>query len=194
VGDHDPDKHLKNKVVEEPRETKSARPERSHTVAVTKSDRRTALVLFGIILIIVSTVFAFVSLQEPDQKTIEDTVEYNMFQDALASKELNCYNGPGSRCFSAGSVMSVGGDELMEDISTADEQYRDYEFYLEIIDVSDYPVKYTRSGSEGNAIATAEPNDAGGVDGIRTLETAVNIFIDDDEVHTARFVMQIWKA
>ena len=191
---YDPDKHLTRTVTGGPGDTRSDRADKAPAGAVKKDRRRTALVAIGIILIAASTVFAFMSLKDSGSETIADTVEYNMFQDVLASTELDYADGPGRGCFNAGSIMSIQGDELKTDIAASDEQYLDYEFSINIIDISDYPVKYTRSDSAGNAITTAEPPNGDGGDRVRTFETAVNIFVDDDEVHTARFIMEIWKA
>ena len=161
--------------------------------ARSKLSLRTVIFIAGLILLFISTSFAVLSLSDTDQEQLHETEEYRLFSAVLASDELNSDNGPGSSYFHGGSVMAATGEDLRNDLAGENNDLLDLQFVIEIIDVSGYPVHYTRSLENDNAIATSTlPEDSEGTD-IVMFEAGVIVEAGENELHSARFIMYIWK-
>ena len=157
-----------------------------------KISLRSMIFIIGIIILLVSTGFAYSTISERESKTIADSKEYDLFQDILASDKLNYEYGPGYRYFDSGKLMTADGVGLKNALIQTDSSYSDYQFLIEIIDVSHYPVHYNRTIAEGSEIKTsALLSDGTGGDAV-TFETCVNIYVDDNEIHSARFILYVW--
>ncbi|UCH88289.1 MAG: hypothetical protein JSV49_08465 [Thermoplasmata archaeon] len=155
---------------------------------------RSIVLIIGLILVLTSTVFAFNSIETGEPESLADTTEYRIFQAVLTSEELNCDYGPGGMYFDAGKLMSLSGTVLKNSLLQDGVMGDDYQFVIEVIDISNYPVHYNRTHSEGNAIQTSPlPEGGAGID-VVTFESGVNIFVDRNEIHTAKFIIHIWKG
>lgn len=190
---YDPDAVLDKTVEDELHELEDRPIERRPPGKGKKPVFRSLLVVIGIVMLLLSTIYAIDSITRTGTETVFGTEEYRLYREVLASPDLNHQDGPGTAYFKAGAVMSVQGPELKKSLVATNKEFQDYEFSIEILDVSDYPVYYNRSSAGGSAIESASLPDDENDHSITTFETAVNIFVDDDEIHTARFIMQVWK-
>ena len=153
---------------------------------------RTIIFVIGLSLIILSTAFAFIAYETQETPKIQDTDEYELFQAVLASEELNYVYGPGANYFHGSKLMAVSSSDIVAEISEDHPGLDDYQFVIEVIDVSDYSSKYTRSIADGSAIQTSPLPSSDSDSDVTTFETAVSIFVFDNEIHSAKFVMHIW--
>lgn len=162
------------------------------------------VIVIGIIILISSMAIAYQNHDDgtsPDEDSIKDK-GYHFLERLLICEELGYDNPPQRGVFSAFKVQYVTSEDL--ELSFEPE----FNFYIEIIDSSDYPVKYTRSEALGNAISNADrseipeltepsktiPNnhyDSNGSE-VFLLKSYVNIKVADDEVHAAKLIVMIW--
>lgn len=155
---------------------------------------RAILISIGLSLILASALFAVFSIEKADPVSIDDKTEYRIFNNVLSSNELNYEFGNGFSLIDNGKLMSVSGNQIKTELVETEDVFSSYDFVIEIIDVSTYPDTYTRSIDVGNEISTTPlPTDGSGIK-IITYETGVNIYVSDNEIHVARFIMYIWEA
>jgi hypothetical protein len=159
-----------------------------------KISLRLIVIIVGIVLLISSTLFAVSTIESDESHGLQDTEEYQLFKAVLASDALNYNNGPGSSTFDSGKVMAADSDTVSESIIGENTNFDDYQFLIEIIDISLYHTHYNRTISENTAISTSPippPEDGRGV---TTFEAGVNIFVRSDEIHTGKLIIHIWKV
>jgi hypothetical protein len=162
------------------------------------------VIVIGIIILISSMAIAYQTRNDgagSDEDSIKDD-GYHFLENLLISEELGYDNPPQRGVFSAFKVQYVTGEEL--ELSLEPE----FNFYIEIIDASDHPVKYTRSEALGNAISNTDrdqvpdriepsstiPNNLYNSNGseVFLLNSYVNIKVSDTEVHAAKLIVMIW--
>ena len=113
------------------------------------------VIVIGIIILVSSMAIAYQN-RDDEASSVEDSVKddgYNFFENLLVSEELSYDNPPQRGVFSAFKVQYVTSEELEQSLEP------EFNFYIEIIDSSDYPVKYTRSEALGNAISNVDRNE-----------------------------------
>lgn len=192
---YDPDKITKHKSQQsqDSVERKSTRKRPHIKKKRSKFTLRPAVLTIGIILILISTIFAFLSPTTPEETSLADKDEYRLFRAVITSNDINYEYGPGSMYFDAGKLTALEGSTLKNKLVQQDNDFLDYQFVIEVIDVSRYPIHYNRTISEGSAIGTSSIPSNDYAENVVTFETAVNIYVDSDEIHTARFIIHIWK-
>jgi len=163
------------------------------------------VIVIGIIILISSMAIAYQNRTEEPETEDESLKKegYHFMEELLESQEL-CYDNPPQHgIFSGHKVEYVTAEDLEQDLQP------EFNFYIEIIDESDYAVKYTRSEGSGNAISSTTLNDiperilpndsipynhydSGGSE-VFLLNSYVTIRISDMEVHPAKLTVIIWS-
>jgi len=151
-----------------------------------------ALVVVGILIFTGSCVFA----DEAYSKAGKDVASGKDLKDrahALLDRLKICMllvgNDSGASTFDAQKVMVVQGPEFNGRFPL-----RGLEFQLEIIDVSEAQVTYTRSVAQGNPIQTSPPPAVINEGDMVTLHSAATIKISPDEIHPARMILRVWEG
>jgi hypothetical protein len=158
-----------------------------------KISLRLIVLIVGIALLISSTLFAVSTIDSEEPRGLQDTDEYQLFEAVLSSDTLNYENGPGSSTFDSGKVMAADSKAVLDSVIQGNNRFSDYEFIIEIIDISMYRNHYNRTISEDSAIGTSDlPGTDSGIDVIK-FETGVNIFVRSDEIHTGKLIMHVWR-
>lgn len=197
--------------LERPRRSRFRKPEVPKKVREVKEpmSRMTSIkvlvVAIGILILVSSIAYAYydrTSGEKAEELKFEDK-SYE-FYDELIGCEVLCYGQkPAKGVFSAQKVQLV----TSEDIEMALEP--EYNFYIEIKDVSDYPVNFSRSLELGNAISNVNEDEIPelvtssgdspdnyyhkGNSDVFLINSDVNLKVNDDEVHAAKLVLLVWK-
>jgi hypothetical protein len=151
-----------------------------------------ALVVVGILIFTGTCVYADQTYSKTNQGTSSGkdlTDRASVLFDRIKVCQLIVANGSSASTFDAQKMMTVKGPEFEGRFS-----FRGLEFQLEIIDVSDYPVTYSRSIATGNPIQSATPPSVVSEGQVVTLHSGGTILVSPDEAHAARLVLTVWEA
>lgn len=197
--------------LERPRRSRFRKPEAPKKVQEVKMPMskitliKVLVMAIGILILVSSIAYAYydrTSGAKAEELKFEDKC-YEFYEE-LVECEVLCYNQePTKGVFSAQKVQLV----TSEDIENALEP--EYNFYIEITDVSDYPIKYSRSLELGNAISNVNEDEIPELvtssgdspdnyyhqenSDVFLINSNVNLKVNDDEIHAAKLVLLVWK-
>jgi hypothetical protein len=163
------------------------------------------VVIIGILILISSMVIAYQDRNEataPDEDSIRAD-GHQFLEDLLICQEFSFSETPDRGIYSAYKVKYVTAEEI--ELSLEPE----YNFYIEIIDTSDYYVKYSRTNGQGNAITNVDLDQVPFISRsndeypynqydnddseVFLINSFINIKVTDNEVHPATLFVMIWN-
>jgi hypothetical protein len=148
-----------------------------------------ALVLVGILIFSGSCIYASDQYENPtaqESTELEDRA-WDLMRQIRESDSLLTDAGAAG-VFDAKKVKSVQAQDM------ALEGLGSLQFQLEIIDVHDHGVAYSRSIAYSNSIQTANPPSVVEEGKLVTIHSAVTVFVRPDEIHGAQLVLRVWEA
>ena len=151
---------------------------------------RRMLIIIGILVLIFSILgslqnYLFLIYRET---SLEEN-GYNLLLDLQEYPELKLDDDTGLEVWDANKFLKLTSDELKNDLKT------DFQFIIEVFDLSSYPIKYNRTVENDLAWSTGKLPESTGEIGDNKFEISsyINIFVSSDEVHLARIDILVWK-
>lgn len=151
---------------------------------------RYTLVSLGILILIISLIISYqnyTSLASPEPSLEEDG--YNFMIEFADYDKLKLDYDYGTPAWDANKYLKLTSEDISTDFPT------DFDYLIEVYDLSDYQLKYNRTVANTLAWSSSEQIKISGTsEGHKfKISTVVNIFISPEEVHLARIEITVWE-
>ncbi|WP_455392146.1 hypothetical protein, partial [[Eubacterium] cellulosolvens] len=153
---------------------------------------RRALIVIAVLILIFSIILSVQNyLQMSNRKPSLEENAYDFMRRFREYDELtlDSIQNSGQVTWDADKFLKLTSEDIISDFET------DFEFLIEVYDLSDYQVKYNRTLDNkllwNSTQASSRANDAN--DNGFEISSYVNIFVTYDEVHLARIEITVWE-